>query len=178
MALAQGNWHGGTAVAVNEVEDIERLIEPSLEAMGYRLVRTRVLAGGRRRLQVMAEPSHGGDMTLEDCAELSRAISVILDAEDPLSGPYVLEVSSPGIDRPLVRIGDFERFAGREARIELARPIDGRKRFRGTLLGVAGAKVRLALAEGPVEVPFQDISAAKLMMSDAVIAASLKRREV
>ena len=117
-------------------------------------------------------------MTLDDCTELSRTISAILDAEDPLPGPYVLEVSSPGIDRPLVRIGDFERFAGYEARIEVAQPIAGHKRFRGILLGVREEKVRISLAEGALEVPFQDISAAKLIISDALIETSLKRREM
>ena len=163
---------------MTEVEDIEHLLEPSLEAMGYRLIRVRVFGGGRRRLQVLAEPSDGGGMTLDDCTELSRTISAILDAEDPLPGPYVLEVSSPGIDRPLVRIGDFERFAGYEARIEVAQPIAGRKRFRGILLGVREEKVRISLAEGALEVPFQDISAAKLIISDALIETSLKRREM
>ena len=160
-----------------EIRDIERLIEPSLEALGFSLVRVRLLSGNRPRLQLMAERSDGSGMTLDDCAGLSRAVSAILDTLDPLPGPYVLEVSSPGIDRPLVRIEDFERFGGFEARIETARPIDGRKRFRGTLQGVSGAKVKIALDSGPTEVPYQDIIQAKLIVTDALVAASLKQQE-
>jgi ribosome maturation factor RimP len=117
-------------------------------------------------------------MTVDDCADLSRAISAVLDVEDPLPGSYLLEVSSPGMDRPLVRIGDFERFAGYEARIETGRPIDGRKRFRGKLLGVSQGIVKIALDGAQAEVPFEDIAAAKLVVTDSLIEASLKQREV
>jgi ribosome maturation factor RimP len=146
--------------------------------MGYRLVRARFFGGGQPRLQVMAEREDDGTMTVDDCADLSRAISAVLDVEDPLPGSYLLEVSSPGMDRPLVRIGDFERFAGYEARIETGRPIDGRKRFRGKLLGVSQGIVKIALDGAQAEVPFEDIAAAKLVVTDSLIEASLKQREV
>ncbi len=163
---------------MDEMREIERLIAPALEAMGFSLVRVRLFGGKRRRLQVMAERSDGTGMTVDHCAEVSRGISAILDVADPLPGSYVLEVSSPGIDRPLVRIGDFERFSGFEARVEVTRPIEGRRRFRGTLLGVARGTVRIALDGGVVDLPFEDIVAAKLVMSEALIEASLKRRDM
>ena len=116
--------------------EIARIIEPSLDAMGYRLVRL-MQTGGLRRptLQVMAERRDEEPMTVEDCAEISRAVSALLDVADPIAGAYMLEVSSPGIDRPLVRPEDYDRFAGFEARIDLSSPLDGRKRFRGRVLG-------------------------------------------
>lgn len=163
---------------MSEVEDIERLIEPSLEAMGFGLVRVRIFSGNQPRLQIMAEGADGSAINIDDCAALSRTISALLDVEDSLPGPYVLEVSSPGIDRPLVRIGDFERFAGFEARVETVRPIGGRKRFRGTLLGVSGRNIRISLEGAATELPFEDIGTAKLVMTEALLEASLKRREM
>ena len=124
---------------------IEAMIAPTLEAMGYVLVRVRFAGGGRPTLQVMAERVDGAGMTVEDCAEVSRTLSALLDVEAPLPGAYLLEVSSPGIDRPLIRPADYQRFAGRQAAIETQRPIDGRKRFRGRLDGLAHGGVRLAL---------------------------------
>ena len=154
---------------------IEAMIAPTLDAMGYALVRLR-FTGGRQTLQVMAERRDGGGMTVDDCAELSRTISALLDVEDPLPGAYLLEVSSPGIDRPLVRPADYERFAGHEADIETARPIAGRKRFRGRLGGLAESGVRLELAEGEaVVVPLADIHRAKLVLTDALLAAAKQR---
>ena len=156
---------------------IEAMIAPTLEAMGYALVRLRFTGGsGRQTLQVMAERSDGAGMTVDDCAEISRTISALLDVEDPLPGAYLLEVSSPGIDRPLVRPADYERFAGHEASIETGRPIDGRKRFRGRLGGLDGAGVRLDLAEGgAVVLPLADIQRAKLVLTDELLAAAKQR---
>jgi ribosome maturation factor RimP len=151
---------------------IEKLIVPSLEAMGFALVRVRLCAAPRRTLQIMIERSDQTSMTVDCCAEASTAISAILDVEDAVSGSYVLEVSSPGIDRPLVRLNDFERFAGCEAKIELKWPIDGRKRFRGRLLGIDGENVRIALNEGDAELPFGAIGAAKLVLTDELIASA------
>lgn len=124
---------------------IEALITPAVQAMGYDVVR--VLVSGQQRpvLQVMAERVDGAPMTVDDCADISRALSALLDVEDPITGAYTLEVSSPGIDRPLTRLADFVRFAGFEARVESALPIDGRKRFRGTLMGVQDEQVRIAV---------------------------------
>ena len=122
----------------------------------------------------MAERSDGATMTVENCAEISRALSALLDVEDPIEGAYNLEVSSPGIDRPLVRLEDFARFAGFEAKIETARPVDGRKRFSGRLDGVSEGRVRLDLGDGEVAaVPYEDIREAKLVLTDELIAASL-----
>ena len=162
-----------------EAAQIERLIAPSVEAMGYALVQVRFI-GGRHHptLQVMAERQDEAEMTVDDCAELSRAISALLDVEDPVPTAYQLEVSSPGIDRPLLRLEDFSRFAGHEARIETERMIDGRKRFKGKLLGVADSRIRLSLGDdgGDAEIPFADVSKAKLVLTDELIAQSLKRR--
>lgn len=162
-----------------EAAQVERLIAPSVDAMGYALVQVR-FTGGRNHptLQVMAERKDGVEMTVEDCAEISRAISALLDVEDPVPTAYQLEVSSPGIDRPLVRLEDYTRFAGHEARLESERMIDGRKRFKGKLLGVAEDRIRMRLSdvEAEVEIPFADVSKAKLLLTDELIAQSLKRR--
>ena len=158
--------------------DVERLIAPTLEAMGYEVVRVRMAPRGRRTLQVMAERRDGPGPTVDECAEISRAVSALLDVEDSIAGAYELEISSPGIDRPLVRRGDFERFAGHEAKIETRRPIDGRKRFRGRLVGVHGDGVRIALDDRQAEIPLDQIVAAKLVLTDGLIAATDKRRRV
>jgi ribosome maturation factor RimP len=161
--------------------DIERLIAPSLAALGYQIVRVRLFGGGRPVLQVMAEPVDAEGlncgMTVDDCAEISRTVAALLDVEDPIPGTYTLEVSSPGIDRPLVRKRDFERFAGLEARIETRDPIDGRKRFKGRLLGVAGEAVRLWLQDREVELPLSAIAQAKLLLTDELLAAIEDERQ-
>ncbi|MFP4002156.1 MAG: ribosome maturation factor RimP [Alphaproteobacteria bacterium] len=158
------------------------LLEPSVRAMGYDLVRVRY-TGARTRpvLQIMAERPDGS-MDVEDCAEVSRAVSALLDVEDPIAGEYELEVSSPGIDRPLVRPEDFERFAGFDAKIELARPRDGRRRFRGRLKGLDGSTVLLEVTgQGPEPVierlDLPEISEARLLLTDELIRASLKAEE-
>jgi ribosome maturation factor RimP len=164
---------------MNQARDrVEALLQPVLEAMGFDLVRVMVQGTVRTTLQVMAERRDGGAMTVDDCAEISRAVSALLDVEDPLPGSYTLEVSSPGIDRPLVRCRDFERFTGFEAKIETARPISGRKRFRGKLLGTTEAGVRISLGEGETELPFGEIHRAKLVLSDKLIAAMERQRRV
>ena len=151
---------------------IAQAIEPSLEAMGYRLVRVVITSGRRPTLQVMTERRDERPMTVEDCAQISRSVSAILDVADPIAGAYMLEISSPGIDRPLVRAEDYDRFSGFEARIELARPIDGRKRFRGRLLGTSAGSVRLATETGEVRFPLADVARAKLVLTDELIAAA------
>jgi ribosome maturation factor RimP len=172
---------------------IEGLIEPALTAMGYELVRVAVHGGeSRPTLQIMAERKDGAGMTVDDCADISRTLSALLDVEDPIAGAYTLEVSSPGIDRPLVKRADFERFAGFEARIETVQPVAGRKRFRGRLMGVMGDEVRLreaAKAEGPQAaktdgvnnetlVPLAAIARAKLVLTDELIAATQTNKRV
>jgi ribosome maturation factor RimP len=151
---------------------IAQAIEPSLEAMGYRLVRVVITSGRRPTLQVMAERCDDRPMTVEDCAQISHSVSALLDVADPIAGAYMLEISSPGIDRPLVRAEDYNRFSGFEARIELARPIDGRKRFRGRLLGTAAESVRLATETGEVRLPLAEVVRAKLVLTDDLIAAA------
>ena len=145
------------------------LLDPVAEAAGYAIVRLRLMGGAEtRRLQIMAERASDGDMVVEDCARLSRAISEIMDAADPISGEYTLEVSSPGVDRPLTRLADFATYEGHEAKIELDRLAEGRKRFRGELAGVEGDQVALDL-EGEDEtvlVPFAWIVEAKLVLTD------------
>lgn len=151
---------------------IEQLITPTVEGMGFSVVRVQLSGGDRLRLQVMAEPQDGRRMVVEDCADLSRAISAVLDVEDPVPQAYVLEVSSPGIDRPLVRPRDFERFAGFEARVEMSQPVGGRRRFRGRLLGVKGDVVRMSVEGEDVELPLSDIGKAKLVLTDELLKAS------
>ncbi len=151
---------------------IYELVRPTAESLGYALVRVQVSGRQRVRLQIMAERADDQPMMVDDCATLSRALSAVLDIDDPIGSAYTLEVSSPGIDRPLVRLADFDRFAGLEARIELARPVDGRRRFRGRLLGTRGPAVRLAVEgqEQEIEVPHADIQRAKLVLTDELLA--------
>jgi len=159
---------------------VERMLSPMIEDMGYALVRVRMMGGKHRpTLQVMAERADGAEMNVEDCAGLSRAISALLDVEDPIASSYVLEVSSPGIDRPLVRQADFERFAGHEATLKTVRPIDGRRRFSGQLLGLDGDMVRIRLGDGSqhvAEISFADVAEAKLVLTDALIRTTLRQR--
>ena len=159
---------GKTAEDLNLLE----LLDPVAEAAGYAIVRLRLMGGEHaRRLQIMAERPSDGDMNVEDCAQLSRAISEIMDAADPIAGEYTLEVSSPGVDRPLTRLGDFETFEGYEARIELDRLAEGRKRFKGVLAGVEGDQIAFDL-EGEEEtamIPFAWIVEAKLVLSDQLM---------
>ncbi|PIW29392.1 MAG: ribosome maturation factor RimP [Rhodospirillales bacterium CG15_BIG_FIL_POST_REV_8_21_14_020_66_15] len=150
---------------------IADIIRPAVEDLGFDLVRVLVSGQRRKKLQVMAEPLDRSPMTVDHCADISRAVSALLDVEDPIEDAYTLEVSSPGIDRPLVKLADFERFAGFDARVELHTAVDGRRRFSGRLLGVAGDDVVMAVDEGEVRLPFADIQKSKLLMTDDLIAA-------
>jgi ribosome maturation factor RimP len=158
-----------TSTAPKTAGDIAPIIEPSLEAMGYRLVRIAFLGARRATLQIMAERLDDAPMTVDDCTEISRSVSALLDVADPIADAYMLEVSSPGLDRPLTRAEDYERFAGFEAKIELAQPLEGRKRFRGRLLGRAGDNVRLRGETGEVTLPLGDIAKAKLVITDDLL---------
>jgi ribosome maturation factor RimP len=153
---------------------IAAIVEPTIRGMGFELVRLRLMGGRRPTLQVMAERPDGS-MEVEDCAELSRQISVVLDVEDPIDREYTLEVSSPGIDRPLTRLGDFDRWEGYEARLETAEAVEGRKRFKGVLAGTEGSEVLIEVDEGTIGLPFDWLSDAKLVLTDELIAESLKR---
>ena len=155
--------------------DVERSIAPAIEAMGYDIVRV-VLSGSQHpRLQIMAERKDGAGMVVDDCVAVSRAVSAILDVEDPISGPYELEVSSPGIDRPLTRLADFERFTGFEAKLETALPLEGQRRWKGCLLGLDGETVRLKTKTGEIALPFAAIEKAKLVLTDDLLAANSSR---
>lgn len=152
---------------------------PVLSGLGFRLVRVRVSGRDGMTVQIMAERPDG-TFTIEDCEAASRTLSPALDVEDPIPGGYRLELSSPGIDRPLVRVSDFERAKGHEAKIEMAVPVEGRKRFRGEIEGADGtdALVRITGAEGEmttVRLPIGDMGEARLVLTDALIAESLKR---
>lgn len=159
---------------------VARLVEPMLRGLGYRLVRVKISGLNGCTVQIMAERPDGS-MSVEDCENVSRAISPLLDVEDPIATNYHLEISSPGIDRPLVRASDFARWTGFDARIELAVPQAGRKRYRGFLDGVEGENVRILLADAPEEgerapsLAMRDIAEARLVLTDAVIEESLRR---
>jgi ribosome maturation factor RimP len=158
---------------------VAELIEPALSDRGFRLVR--VVLTGREgvTLQVMAERADG-TLTIEDCEAISKEISPLLDVHDPISGAYRLEVSSPGIDRPLVRPSDFEDWAGHEAKLEVKEPIDGRKRFRGALDGFENGEVRIEVDLGPagrqiIGIPVGLIGEARLVLTDELIREALRR---
>lgn len=156
--------------------EVERLIAGTLNAMGYDIVRVQLSGNRRPRLQIMAERRDGAGMRVEDCVQASRAVEAILEVEDPIAGAYELEVSSPGLDRPLTRLADFSRFAGHEAKLETQVPRDGRRRWRGRLLGVAGENVRLAADDGEIEVPFRDLAKAKLVLTDELLDTVRRER--
>jgi ribosome maturation factor RimP len=154
------------------------LLDPVAEAAGYELVRIRLMGGTvQRRLQIMAERPDG-EMNVEDCAKLSRAVSEVLDAADPIAGEYTLEVSSPGVDRPLTRLKDFVAYEGFEARLELDRLAEGRKRFRGVLVGVEDKNVAIDLEgeEHTALVPFDWIIEAKLILNDQLLKRGADER--
>ena len=159
---------------------VAAIAEPVLEALGYRLVRVRVSGQSGCTVQIMAEKPDG-TMLIEDCEATSRALSPVLDTTDPVDRAYRLELSSPGLDRPLVRRSDFDRYAGHLVKIEMAVAVDGRKRFRGQLLGTEGQQARVhrddAPAGEPIDVmlPIEEMAEAKLVLTDALIAESLRR---
>jgi ribosome maturation factor RimP len=160
---------------------VAAVVEPVLESLGYRLVRVRVSGLDGCTVQVMAERPDG-TMTIEDCEACSRALSPVLDESDPVDRAYRLELSSPGLDRPLVRQSDFERHAGNLVKIEMAVAAEGRKRFRGQLLGVEEGRLARIRREDPpagepadVMLPIEDMAEAKLVLTDALIAESLRR---
>ena len=158
---------------------VAALAEPVLAGVGYRLVRVRISGFAGCTVQIMAERPDG-TMTIEDCEIASRALSPVLDAADPIEGAYRLEISSPGVDRPLVRRSDFDRYAGHVAQIEMLAPIDGRRRFRGELGGTEGEYIRLrrtdAAAQGTeILLPIDDMMEARLVLTDALVAESLRR---
>jgi len=159
---------------------VAAIVEPVLLGMGYRLVRVRISGLDGCTVQIMAERPDGS-MTVDDCEAVSRALSPVLDVADPIDRAYRLEISSPGMDRPLVRCSDFERFAGHQVKVELGAAIDGRRRFRGLLLGVDREAARIRRDDAApgetseVLLPIEDMAEAKLVLTDALIAESLRR---
>jgi ribosome maturation factor RimP len=175
--LYAGHAEQGFRPIITAMSHLEPIIEPKVEAAGYKLVRLRLIGGKQKTLQVMAERPDG-QMDVEDCAKLSRALSEYLDAEDPIEGDYVLEVSSPGIDRPLTRITDYARWAGHEVKLELVVPdASGRKRFKGTILGLDGNDVVVDAAGTRLKFPFTNIADAKLVLTDKLVEEDLKARK-
>ncbi len=155
---------------------LAEIVRPVVEDMGFELVRLRLMGGKRKTLQIMAERPDG-TMEIEECAGLSRALSAVLDVEDPILEEYDLEVSSPGIDRPLTRLVDFERWEGYEAKLETEELIEGRRRFKGILAGVADGEVLIEIPEGTIGLDFAWLSDAKLVLTDELVAESLKAAE-
>lgn len=158
---------------------IAHLVEPVIAGLGFRLVRVRVSGRDGMTVQIMAERPDGS-MTVDDCETVSRDVSATLDVEDPIDQAYHLEISSPGIDRPLVRRSDFERWSGHEAKIELTQPIDGRRRFRGLLAGLEGDRVGVVEPDKGAEkvfLPIHEISDARLILTDALIEATLREHK-
>ena len=155
---------------------LAEIITPVIEDMGFELVRVRLMGGKTQLLQIMADRPEGG-IEVDECAAISTAVSAVLDVEDPITDAYTLEVSSPGIDRPLTRLKDFEEFEGYEAKLETAEPIDGRKRFKGVLAGVEGEEVMLNVDEGTIGLQFDWLSDAKLVLTDELIREMLRARK-
>ena len=160
---------------MNTEERIKQIIESSVNAEGFDLVR--VLFSGAEKdntLQIMVERLDGTNMTSDDCEKLSRSLSALLDVEDVIQSRYLLEITSPGIDRPLVKLADYDRFKGREAKIETLLPIDGRKRFKGELLGTDGKKIILNFEGKEIKIDFEAITKAKLVLTDELLKQMLK----
>ncbi len=155
---------------------IAGIVRPIVEELGYALVRLRIGGGRSKNLQIMAERV-GGGMEIDDCAKVSKALSAALDVENPISDAYTLEVSSPGIDRPLTRLEDFSAWQGHLAKVELAESVDGRRRFKGTIAGVNGAAVQIAADGVTAELDFASISNARLVLTDALLNSADNRRQ-
>ena len=159
---------------------LAEIVTPVIEGMGFELVRIRLMGGNTRTLQIMAEKPEGG-IEVDDCGEISIAVSAILDVEDPIEENFILEVSSPGIDRPLTRLKDFETWKGWEARVETTELVDGRRRFKGTLGGVEGEEVLIQIEEAgePVVIglQFEWLADAKLILTDELITEMLRQKK-
>lgn len=151
-------------------ERVETLISPTIEGMGFEVVRVSVSGGQKPVLQIMAEPVDGREMTVDHCADISRAVSAVLDVEDPIPEAFTLEVSSPGLDRPLVKLGDYERFAGFDAKVELKKLRDGRRKFRGRVIGTDENVVMIDVDGETIKIAFDEIAKAKLIITDEMLA--------
>ena len=155
---------------------LAEIVTPVIEDMGLELVRIRLMSGKSTTLQIMADKA-GGGIEVDDCAQISIAVGAVLDVEDPILDEYTLEVSSPGIDRPLTRLKDFDDYEGYEAKIETSELIDGRRRFKGVLAGIEGDEVLINVAEGTIGLRFDWLSDAKLVLTDELIREMLRQRK-
>jgi ribosome maturation factor RimP len=173
---ASGASHLEAHLVVVAASHLEPVFEPVIEKAGFKLVRLRIMGGAAKTLQVMAERPDGS-MDVEGCATLSHALLDFIETEDPIEGDYEIEVSSPGIDRPLTRLMDFSRWSGHEAKIELNAPVDGRKRFRAVLLGLDGTDVMIRADNTDIKFPFRSLANAKLVLTDKLINEDLKARK-
>jgi ribosome maturation factor RimP len=194
MARSQAQDTSAVAIAAVDIREPRLIVEPGLAArvaavaepviedLSYRLVRVKVSGADGCTVQIMVERPDGS-MTVKDCEAVSRALSPVLDMADLIDRAYRLEISSPGIDRPLVRKSDFERYAGHQAKIEMAMPMDGRKRFRGILLGTEGEAARVRRDDAPegeeaeVLLPIEEMSEAKLVLTEDLVAQALRREK-
>ncbi|MCX7356974.1 MAG: ribosome maturation factor RimP [Alphaproteobacteria bacterium] len=162
--------------ATNPAEErVIALIEPTAAGLGYRIVRVRLSGNRRKRLQIMGERVSDGEMGIDDCTKLSRALAPVFDLDDPVDGEYDLEVSSPGIDRPLMRLEDFERFKGHEAKLETVAMTDNQRRFKGVISAIEGDVIVLTTDQGEARLKFNQLSDARLVLTDKLIAEDLKR---
>lgn len=178
LCLKQNERHMNNDLIAKAAIDrrMAEIITPVIEDMGFELVRVRLMSGKSTILQIMADKPDGG-IEVDDCAEISQAVSAVLDVEDPILDEYTLEVSSPGIDRPLTRLKDFEMFEGYEAKIETGEMIDGRRRFKGALAGVENDEVLINVEEGTIGLKFDWLSDAKLVLTDDLIKEMLRQRK-
>lgn len=159
------------------VEKISAMIAPSLDAMGYSIVQLKLMDGKRKTLSLMAERKDERIMGFDDCSEISRTVSALMDVEDPISSAYDLEVCSPGVDRPLVKFGDYERHKGYEIKLETLIPLNGRKRFRGNIAKAAGDVVTMRVDGVEVDIAFSNIRHAKLVITDELLRTFLKQQD-
>jgi ribosome maturation factor RimP len=152
------------------------ILSPMIEGLGYEIVRLRLMTGNTPTLQIMVQKPDG-TMEVDSCAEISTVVSALMDVEDPIIEAYTLEVSSPGIDRPLTRLKDFDQWAGYNAKIETEQLIDGRRRFKGLLAGVEGDEVLITIDEGTIGLKFDWLADAKLLLTDDLIRSVLRSRK-
>jgi len=178
MKTPRASWPGRFDLIAKAAIDrrLAEIAKPVIEDLGYELVRMRLQGGKTDIVQIMADKPDGG-IEVDDCGVISTALSAVFDVEDPIAGEYNLEVSSPGIDRPLTRLKDFEMWNGYEAKIETEELIDGRRRFKGQLAGVEGDEVLITIEEGTIGLKFDWLTDAKLVLTDELIRDVLRSRK-
>ena len=161
----------GMCPLMNQEIKIKSLIDPIIASLGYELIQIQIFHESTRRLQIMVERQDGADLTVEDCSMISKEISIILDVNDPIEGNYLLEVSSPGIDRPLFQLKDFKKYAGFDVRVDMNNLFQGRKKFKGKLTGIEGDNVSIRINEETYMLPISEIQKAKLLLTQELLDA-------